>query len=114
MEAPTSITCPDCRQRWARYHDEQGRAIVHTPVGYTTVYVWREGREVLFDTARSYADLRASVARLAPGDAFTVHLNMFTQVVGIGSYRRNLDSIEVMYEQDAAEGLHLAMCEAAQ
>lgn len=74
MEAPASITCPECRARWQRYHDEHGRAITHTPVGYLKVFLGDappEGQPVF---ARSYADLRAIVLLLEEGSAFRVIL----------------------------------------
>ncbi len=112
MEAPASITCPDCRQRWQRLHNDQGRAIIHNPIGYVLIYLEIDNQEVYLSTVRSYADLRTTIGQMEPGTHFTARLNIFLDEVGGGSYTRTIDGVEVRDESRAAEGLHLAMVEA--
>src|SRR5690349_1160547 len=106
MEAPASITCPDCRVRWQRYHDEHGRAINHTPVGYMKIFTGDATQPVI---ARSYADLRAVVLPLAEGATVRVQLVAYMLTVGEGYYTRLTQGFAVLSEIGACEGLHLAM-----
>lgn len=106
MEAPASITCPECRARWQRYHDEQGRAITHTPVGYVKLFVGDAPQPLI---CRSYADVRAIVLPLEEGATFRVLLMAGMIAVGEGMYTRVGDGVAISSEVGACEGLHLAM-----
>lgn len=109
MEAPASITCPDCRTRWQRYHDSQGRAISHTPVGYVKVFIDEATQPLL---CRSYADVRAIVLPLAEGARVRVVIVAGMIAVGEGCYTRVTQGFAVLSEVGACEGLHLAMRDA--
>jgi hypothetical protein len=109
MEAPASITCPDCRARWQRYHDEHGRAIGHTPVGYVKVFLGDASQPLI---CRSYADVRAIVLPLAEGATVRVQLVAGMIAVGEGCYTRLGCGVAVSYENGACEGLSLALREA--
>jgi len=111
MEAPAHILCPDCRARWQRYHDAQGRAIQHSPIGYCTLYIELDGQEVYHSTVRSYADLRATIATMETGTMFVIHLCIFLDIIGGGYYTKTEDGVQVRSESRAAEGLHLTMLE---
>ncbi len=110
MEAPASITCPDCRARWQRTHDDQGKYIEHTPVGYTLVYIGQATQPL---TARSYAELRKIVQPLAEHTSFRVVLMAYMQPVGEGCYTRVTQGFDVLYEAGACDGLALAMMDAS-
>ncbi|SRR6266516_3556270 len=112
MEAPASITCETCRQRWQRLHDDQGRAIIHTPIGYATLHVRQGDEEKYFATARSYADLRSLVRKIEPGTGFSIRLCVFLDIIGIAHYTRQADGVEVLDEDETCMGLYLAMSEA--
>ncbi len=111
MEAPTSITCPDCRQRWERYHLPDGRPIRHSPIGYATVYTSNitQDKESYLGTARSYSDLRQLVASLPVGTCFSVRLCIFLEIVGTGQYLKTADGVGIVDEDQVTEGLHLAL-----
>lgn len=106
MEAPARITCPDCRARWQRYHDEQGRAIQHTPIGYMKVFQGDATQPVI---ARSYADLRAIILPLADGATVRVVLVAGMTSIGEGHYTRLGDGVAISYEAGACEGLSLVL-----
>lgn len=106
MEAPASITCPECRARWIRYHDEQGRTIHHTPIGYMKVFLSETSQPVI---ARSYADLRGIVLPLADGATVRVVLVAGMTSVGEGYYTRVGDGVAISFEAGACEGLSLAL-----
>ena len=112
MEVPASITCPDCRQRWQRLHTSDGKAIIHSPIGYVVLYLELDGQETYFTTCRSYADLRATIGKMEPGTRFSARLNIFVDEIGGGYYRKTERSVEVRSESRAAEGLWLTMVEA--
>src|SRR5450755_5117229 len=109
MEAPASITCPDCRARWQRYHDEQGRTITHTPVGYIKLFVSDATQPMI---CRSYADVRSHILPLAEGTTFHIDLVAYMVTVGIGYYTRFGAGVAVIEEAGACQGLHIAMREA--
>ncbi len=108
MEAPAHITCQDCRSRWERYHYPDGRPIVHSPIGYATIYTRQGDKETYQGTARSYADLRQLVGGLPVGTCFTIRLITFLDIIGIANYTRTMDGVEVLAEDEVTEGLHLA------
>lgn len=109
MEAPSSITCPACRERWQRYHDSQGRAIQHTPLGYVKLFIGDAPQPLI---CRSYADVRAHILPLEEGSTFRVVLVAGMISVGEGIYTRLGDGVAISSEAGACEGLHLAMREA--
>jgi hypothetical protein len=106
MEAPASITCPDCRARWQLYHDEQGRAIQHTPIGYMKVFQGDATQPII---CRSYADVRAQVLPLASGTAVRVVMVAGMIAVGEGYYTRLGDGVAISFETGSCEGLSLAL-----
>jgi hypothetical protein len=106
VEAPSNITCPDCRARWQRYHDEQGRAVVHSPVGYVKLYTADAIQPLI---CRSYADIRARILPLADGETFRLELVAFMATVGTGCYTRFGAGVAVSCEDGAAKGLSIAM-----
>ncbi len=109
MEAPAHITCQDCRQRWERYHFPDGRPIVHSPIGYATIYTRQGDKEAYQGTARSYADLRQLVSSLPVGTCFTVRLCCFLDIIGQASYTRTDGGVQVLDEDEVTEGLHLTL-----
>lgn len=108
-EAPASITCLTCRERWQRYHDSQGRAIHHTPIGYVKLFLSDTSQPLI---CRSYADVRAHILPLEEGSTFRVVLVAGMISVGEGIYTRMGDGVAIYSEVGACEGLHLAMREA--
>ncbi len=114
MEAPASIVCPDCRARWTRTHDELGRAKTYTPIGYAVIYKITQDEEKYFATARSYFDLRNLVGNMEPGTRFTIRLCAFLEIVGTSKYLKTDEGLQVLDEDEATEGLWLAMTEAEQ
>lgn len=109
MEAPATIVCESCRARWQRTHDNQGRYIEHTPVGFLKIYVGDATQPL---TARSYAELRAIVQPLTENTPFRVVLIAYMQAVGEGWYTRVAQGFELIGEVGACDGLSLAMREA--
>jgi hypothetical protein len=109
MEAPPTITCPACRARYEKYHDAQGRPILHCPIGYATVYLCTDGKEAYFATARSYADLRQLVGRLEAGTCFSVRLIVFLEIAGTGRYLKTENGVQVLSEDETTEGLWLTL-----
>jgi|SRR5450755_140181 len=105
----TLPSCPACRARFEKYHDAQGHAITHSPIGYVKLYIAPATQPVI---CRSYADVRAHILPLAEGTTLHIDLVAYMVVVGEGYYTRFGDGVAVSYEDGACEGLYLAMREA--
>ena len=103
-DAELMALCQACHRRYdRRFRRKPSRARI--PLGSVVVWVCQPAGRVLAADASSLADLVEIVVALPYGTEFELQLVMVVQTVGRGRYRKEPDSLLVLSEEGAADGL---------
>jgi uncharacterized protein YlaI len=106
-DAETMVLCQACHRRYDRRFRRKGGRRYLTPVGYASLYLQQGPASVLVGMARTFDELRDMVAALPDCSRFEVQLVINGAIVGNGLYHKQDDSISVLREFGACQGLPL-------
>jgi|SRR5689334_15176436 len=108
-EADIMVLCQRCHRRYdQRYSRKPGR-LYHSPIGYVSISVFPQGKEVLAGMVSSLGDLFDQLDALPPG-RFELRVVVVLAVVGNGHYHKHeTGAVQTIAEYGACVGFSQLM-----
>jgi len=107
-DADTLVLCKRCHNRFDAKFRKRIKLNAETPIGIAKLYIRQDDRWHLVAVNRVYVELMRYIDILPPLQVFKIHLEINSKVVGKGCYIRTDEGVDVIEEDEVAEGFQLA------